>query len=89
MIRRVLFIAGLVFATLFMFAGHASAQSYGGTPTTVAPTTAPGPTVVSGGGLARTGSSNAFPTAAIGIGLVTAGAVALSVSRRRRGSNPA
>jgi len=89
MIRRLLFVAGLVFASFFMFAGPASAQGYPGTPTTIAPTTAPGPTTVSATGLARTGSSSSFPTAAVGIGLVTAGAVALGISRRRHHSKTA
>jgi LPXTG-motif cell wall-anchored protein len=157
MIRRVLFVAGLVLATFFVFAGSARAD-YGGcnatasvtnvTPgqqitvsgtgaepngavsasvggTTIGsgkatatgsysfsatiPANAAGTVSVSvscgdGGGvdaltvtvastssegLARTGSSDTMPAATLGIGLVTAGAVALGISRRRRHNNSA
>jgi hypothetical protein len=40
-------------------------------------------------GLARTGSSDAIPATTIAIGLITAGAVALGISRRRRHSKTA
>ncbi len=43
----------------------------------------------SGAGLARTGSSDAIPATTIAIGLITAGAVVLGVSRRRRHSKTA
>jgi hypothetical protein len=45
--------------------------------------------VTSSSGLARTGSSDAIPAATVAIGLITAGAVALGISRRRRHSNTA
>jgi LPXTG-motif cell wall-anchored protein len=92
MIRRVLFIAGLVLATLFLFAGPARAQY------TPPPSTAPGgtggtgataPTTVSTGGLPRTGSSDTFPAATIGIVLVAGGAVAVGVARRRHSKSTA
>jgi LPXTG-motif cell wall-anchored protein len=87
MIRRVLFIAGLVLATLFMFAGTARAQ-YAPPPTTAPPVSTGGgattPTTVSTGGLPRTGSSDTFPAATLGIVLVAGGAVAVGVARHRR-----
>jgi hypothetical protein len=49
----------------------------------------PGPVVTSPGGLARTGSSDAIPATTIAIGLITAGAVVLGLSRRRRHSKTA
>jgi LPXTG-motif cell wall-anchored protein len=40
--------------------------------------------VTSAGGLPRTGSSDTIPATTVAIGLITAGAVALGISRRRR-----
>jgi len=45
--------------------------------------------VTSSEGLPRTGSSDTIPATTIAIGLITAGAVALGISRRRRHSNTA
>lgn len=156
--RRLLLITGLITATLFVFAGAASAQNYGGFSVTASKTSvAPGDTITISGtgarpnstltatingrtigsgtasatgsfsfnvtipsdvagavtvsvtdgtaadvgavtltvastsaeGLARTGSSDAIPATTIAIGLITAGAVALGVSRRRRHSKSA
>jgi LPXTG-motif cell wall-anchored protein len=157
MIRRVLFVAGLVMATFFVFAGPARAD-YGGCNATASvtnvspgdkitisgtgaepngavsasvggtsigsgtasatgtfsfsatvPSTASGTISVSvncgdgagvdaltvtvastsAEGLPRTGSSDAKPATMLGIGLVTAGALALGISRRRRHNHAA